>query len=254
MHGSMPRPKRNRTTGPLLKRIARSRPVQALLIWAVGAYIRFVRLTSRFAEDGPGLTRMLDDWAAKKPFVLCFWHGRLMMMARLRKAGLGRIHVLISTHADGELIARAIENLGFSTVRGSSRRGGFAAMRELLQMIEQGDVATFTPDGPKGPRMRAQGGAVAAASAAGIPIYPLSVSTKRGPILKSWDRFLVATPFNRGVYLVGEPLLVPPDLDDAGFETWRLRLEDSLNGLTAEADRRMGRTPIEPAPPGKVRR
>lgn len=250
MHGSMPRPKRNRRTNPLLKRIARSGFVQALLVGLVGLYIRFVRLTSRFDEEGPGLADLLAHWREGRPMVMCFWHGRLMMMARMRRLDLKQIHVLISVHSDGELIARTIENLGFSTIRGSSRKRGVAALRELLQVIEAGGSAAFTPDGPSGPRMRAQVGAIAAASRGGVPIFPISVSTRRGPLLRSWDRFLLATPFNRGLYLVGEALNVPAELDAEGMEHWRLALEQALNDLTHDADRRMGRPRIEPAAPG----
>jgi len=233
---------------PLGKRLAKSRFVQWLLPHLIGLYIRFVRATSRFTEEGPGLAEMLGRWHARQPFVLCFWHGRLMMMARMRSRNLRMIHVLISTHSDGELIARSIEGLGFSTVRGSSKRGGYAAMRGLVELIGKGDSAAFTPDGPIGPRMRVQGGAISAASMGAIPIYPIAVSTRRGPMLDSWDRFLLATPFNRGLYIVGERIDVPPDLDDEQFETYRVALERALNTLTAEADRRMGRDLVEPAP------
>lgn len=234
---------------PLGKRVAKSRFVQWLLPHLIGLYIRFVRVTSRFAEEGPGLDEMLARWQGGQPFVLCFWHGRLMMMARMRSRNLRMINVLISTHTDGELIARSIEDLGFKTVRGSSKRGGFAAMRELVDLMGKGESAAFTPDGPKGPRMRAQGGAIGAASMGGIPIYPISVSTRRGPLLNSWDRFLLATPFNSGLYLVGERIDVPADLDEDTFEHFRLKLEAALNSLTAQADQRMGREPIDPAPP-----
>ncbi|WP_166646583.1 lysophospholipid acyltransferase family protein [Zavarzinia compransoris] len=249
----MPRPKRNRRTNPLLKRIARSGFVQGLLVLLVGLYIRFVRLTSRFDEEGPGLGALLDHWRGHRPMVLTFWHGRLMMMARMRRRDLRQLNVLISIHSDGELIARTIENLGFSTVRGSSRKRGVGALRELLQVVEGGGSAVFTPDGPSGPRMRAQVGAIAAASAGGVPLFPATFSVRRGPLLRSWDRFLLATPFNRGLYLVGEPLHVPPDLDAEGMEDWRLRLEAALNDLTREADRRMGRAPVEPADPGSAK-
>lgn len=255
MHGSMPKPKpnRRRKRPSLGRRIGRSAFVMRLAAWAIGCYIGFVRLTSRFEEDGPGLSRLLESWNGGAPMIMAFWHGRLLMMARFRKGpSLRRIHVLISNHADGEIIARSIEGLGMSTVRGSSRKGGFAAMRELHQVIESGGHAAFTPDGPSGPCMRAKGGTIAAASMGGIPVFPVTFSARRGPVLNSWDRFLLATPFNRGLYLVGEPFTVPADLDEAAFEQWRCRLEDDLNALTHEADRRMGRPRVEPPPP-KVR-
>jgi hypothetical protein len=46
---------------------------------------------------------------------------------------------------------------------------------------------------------------------------------------------------------VGSPILPPPDPDEATLEGARLVLEESLNQLTAEADRYFGQTVIEPA-------
>lgn len=255
MHGSMPRPKRNRRRKrqSLGRRIGRSGIVMRLAAWLIGAYIRLVRATSRFDEAGPGLADLVRRWEGDpagegKPMIMCFWHGRLLMMARFRHGPtLKRIHVLISNHADGEIIARSIEGLGMSTVRGSSRKGGFAAMRELNQLIETGAHAAFTPDGPRGPRQQAKGGAIAAASMGGVPLFPVAYSCRRGPFLESWDRFLLATPFNRGVFYVGEPMIVPPDLDEDGFELWRQRLETAMNDAVAAADALVGR--VAPALP-----
>ena len=61
----------------------------------------------------------------------------------------GFISRLVPT-SDGEMIAQTIENLGMSTVRGSTKRGGVAAMRELLDVVAQNGIAVFTPDGPRG--------------------------------------------------------------------------------------------------------
>jgi lysophospholipid acyltransferase (LPLAT)-like uncharacterized protein len=67
-------------------------------------------------------------------------------------------------------------------------------------------------------------------------------------MLKSWDRFLVPLPFARCVYVFGTPIEVPKDADEATLERLRLDVERQLNDLTAEADRRLGRAPVEPAP------
>ena len=48
-----------------------------------------------------------------------FWHGRMLILSYSHR--WQRIHVLISQHRDGELIARIIERLGFVSVRGSTR-------------------------------------------------------------------------------------------------------------------------------------
>lgn len=44
---------------------------------------------------------------------------------------------------------------------------------------------------------------------------------------------VVPYPFTKAIFLYGEPIPVPRDGD---VETWRLRIEDALNRLTAEAE------------------
>jgi lysophospholipid acyltransferase (LPLAT)-like uncharacterized protein len=96
--------------------------------------------------------------------------------------------------------------------------------------------------------MRASLGAVEIARIAGKPLVPVAFSTTRRRVLGSWDRFVLALPFGRGVFVVGDPI-APPAADDRGAaEAARRRLEDALNAVTAEADRLTGHAPVEPAP------
>ncbi len=82
--------------------------------------------------------------------VIVLWHGELLpILWAHRDQGIA---VLISTHADGEIIARICESLGCRTVRGSSSRGGVRALLELVRELEQGHEVAITPDGPRGPR------------------------------------------------------------------------------------------------------
>ena len=58
--------------------------------------------------------------------VYAFWHGNLLVpSAAIRGTGAA---VMISRHADGEVIARIVQRLGYTTVRGSSTRGGAGAL------------------------------------------------------------------------------------------------------------------------------
>ena len=95
--------------------------------------------------------------------------------------------------------------------------------------------------------MRATDGAVALARLSGAPIIPATFGAKRGRVLQSWDRFLVAWPFGRGVIVWGDPIKVPRDAKADELEAARARVETALNDITAEADRLTGRIPIEPA-------
>jgi hypothetical protein len=83
-------------------------------------------------------------------------------------------HILISQHRDGELIHRIVSRFGFRSVRGSTTRGGAAALRDLIRLGRSGVDLVITPDGPKGPRHVAQPGVVQLAQATGLPIVPLT--------------------------------------------------------------------------------
>src|SRR5262249_22702945 len=96
------------------------------------------------------------------------------------------------------------------------------------------------PDGPHGPAMQASLGIVNVARLAQVPIVPVVFATSRRRVLGTWDRFHIALPFGRGVFLWGERIEVGRDVDEAGLEHARLRVEDNLNALVAEADRRVG--------------
>src|SRR5258708_7074140 len=82
-------------------------------------------------------------------------------------------------------------------------------------------------------------------SLAGVPIVPIVFATSRRRVLPSWDRFHLALPFGRGVFLWGAPIEIAADLDPAGLEAARLLVEDRMNELAREADRRVGHVPHE---------
>jgi hypothetical protein len=154
--------------------------------------------------------------------------------------------VLISPHRDGRLIAETMAHFGAETITGSSSKGGTAALRALLRSLESGISVGITPDGPRGPRMRASPGLVTVARRAGVPIVPLTYAVRRRRVLGSWDRFVVPLPFNRGVFLWGAPFEVERHADGAARERARRLIETRLNDMTREADRLCGQATPEP--------
>ncbi len=48
-----------------------------------------------------------------------------------------------------------------------------------IKLARSGYFLSFTPDGPKGPRYQVQMGAVQAAMATGLPIYPVTYSARK---------------------------------------------------------------------------
>ena len=96
--------------------------------------------------------------------------------------------------------------------------------------------------------MRAGLGVIRTAQRTGVPIVPVSFAASRRRVLGSWDRFVLALPFARGVIGIGEFIEVPREADAETLERLRRQLEDDLNTLTGELDARFGFAAIEAAP------
>jgi len=148
--------------------------------------------------------------------------------------------MLISAHRDGRIIAGAMTYFGIGTIAGSTSRGGSSASREMLKRLREGGCVGITPDGPRGPAMTVSIGIVNIARVAGVPIVPLTYATSRRRILATWDRFHLALPFGRGVYLFGEPIEIAAELDEEGLEGVRRLLETRMVEMVGEADRLVG--------------
>ncbi|MBN9528609.1 MAG: lysophospholipid acyltransferase family protein [Alphaproteobacteria bacterium] len=237
----------------LFRDLAKTGAARAVAGTAIAFYIRLVFLTGRWqiiGEEHPAAF-----WNSGAPFVGCFWHGRLLMMAQAWRTRAQTMTMVISRHRDGEIIARAMRHFGVGAVHGSTAKagttdkGGSDAVRQMIKIVKAGNSVGITPDGPRGPRMRIAAGIIQIARMTGKPIVPATFSARRRKVMGSWDRFIVALPFSSGVILWGKPIQVPRDLDADGIEAKRREVEDALNALTAEADRLCGHAPIEPGPP-----
>ena len=227
----------------LLKPLLRSNTVRGA-ICALGAfYIRFVHGTSRWRVVGGEHPACL--WDRDAPFIVAFWHGRLLLMPYCWRRGKP-VEMLISQHRDGQLIARTIAHFGMRTIAGSTGHGGSAALRAMLRSLKRGGSVGVTPDGPRGPPMRAQAGIADLARLSGAPILPVAFATSRRRVLGSWDRFILAWPFSRGVFVWGAAIEAPRH--GGGGEELRLLIEEGLNAVTAEADRLVGQSAIGPTP------
>lgn len=224
--------------GPLGSRLRRSPGFEAAACRLVAAYIRLVHATSRWEVHGEAHPAAF--WDRGRPFIAAFWHERLLMMPLSWRRGVP-IAVLISRHRDGERIARVIARFGLGSVRGSAAtgrgpKGGAAALRAMLRHIEAGHCVGITPDGPRGPRGRVAPGLVALAQLSGVPVIPTAFAVRRHRRLGSWDRFMFALPFSRGVFVWGEPIMLARTAD---AEAARRLIEDRLAAVTREADRRV---------------
>ncbi len=155
-----------------------------------------------------------------------FWHeGLLVATYAFRRQG---IRVLVSQHRDGELIARAIECMGYGTIRGSSTRGGTRALFRMAAAGAAGDDLGVTVDGPRGPRLQVKPGTLFIAGRSGLPIVPFAVASRHPFVLSSWDRFMIPRPFSTAAIAFGEPLQVPGDAPVERLEPYRSELQHRL--------------------------
>jgi lysophospholipid acyltransferase (LPLAT)-like uncharacterized protein len=138
--------------------------------------------------------------------IFSLWHGELLPLLWVHR-GEG-VSVMISSHRDGEIVARVAEALGYGTVRGSSTRGGARALLAAVRALQAGHDLAVTPDGPRGPRHSYAPGAIAAAQRAGAPIVVVRAHASRAWTLRSWDRFIIPKPFARLTVAYSEPTRV----------------------------------------------
>lgn len=189
-------------------------------------------LDYRAAFYDPAVDPVHPDYNGQKIYV--FWHEYILFPIALR--GHCNLAMLLSRHADAEILSHAAGHLGFDCVRGSSNRGGAAALRSLLEKSRTMNLA-ITPDGPRGPRRSLAIGPVFLASKLEMPLIPMGFGYDRPWRAKSWDRFAVPRPFSRARAVVGPALSIPPNLDRDGLERCRREVEGTLNMLTTEAER-----------------
>ena len=206
------------------------------LLAVIGSTIlRLLFLTLRLDfEDRTGFTKNI----LKSPVIMCFWHNRILgiTLAFLRhypgKTRQG-VNVLTSASRDGEILAQLVGRFGMDAVRGSSSRRGSRALRELIELTENGCDIAITPDGPRGPRYSFGPGAISLAQLTAAPIAPVHAKFTRCLRLQTWDGFIIPLPFSKVSVTVDDPIHVPRELNDKEFEAARSRVENLLRN---EAD------------------
>ncbi len=224
----------------MLKRLLRRPWLQSVIAALLGRYLEFALRTTRWTLHGEV---NLAPHLGLHPAIAAFWHERLPLMpalwtlAQARNGGRARAYVLVSRHHDGRFIGQVVRRFNLEMVHGSTRhkgrdRGGAAGVRALLAVLEAGEHAVITPDGPRGPRRVAASGVAQLAALSGIPVLPCAAQTSRRWTLPSWDRMVLPWPFGRGVIVCGESIAVCRD----GAEAALPRIEAALTAVTDQAD------------------
>ncbi|MEZ4333951.1 MAG: lysophospholipid acyltransferase family protein [Myxococcota bacterium] len=209
--------------------------------WRVEVVGRDPRAISAGCADpaparGRSADRAIEAGPADGPHLAALLHQAFVVAAWLfRDAGYA---VAISRSRDGDRVAAVLDRLGYAEpARGSSSRGGSAALIGLLRRLAAGTTVAVLVDGPRGPAAVAKPGIAALARRSATPIQPVALAARPALRLASWDRTLVPLPFARVVCAFGAPL--DPGADDD--EALARRVEQRLVELQAQAEARLVR-------------
>lgn len=206
------------------------------LIVALGATVMFlyaqvVAFTARLVSTGS------PQWPnIPAPSVLALWHrdapSLLVVFAKRRPPC--RTAIMISHDPRGDYLALLCRMIGFHVVRGDSEEGGWDALLQLAGELTTATAVILTADGG-GPARQAKVGAIALASAVGVPLIPLGADCH--PAIEErhkWDAARNPVPFCSLKVLLGPPRMFDPFADLSSVEEARAWLEKTLNELNPE--------------------
>jgi len=222
------------------KPLARSRLVKHVLATLMATGARIVGWTNPLAKGSADLDAIMER---HEPAIGAFWHGQ-HLMAPLVRPKHRPVVALFSRSADAELNAMVAARLGVGIVRGSGGRdpwhdaskGGARALINLKRALDQRNHVVMIADIPHGTPREAGAGIVTLARISGRPILPMAVATSRRLVLhRTWDRMTINLPFGRAALVVGEPISVAREADEAEMDRVRQRLTTELNDVTRRA-------------------
>lgn len=201
----------------------------AVLAPLVTVVYRLWSLTLRYEQIDRDRVEELDDAGTK--LVFCLWHDELF--SALRVARKLRLAAVVSRSSDGELLARVMQKLGMMTARGSSSRGGAAALHQTIGLMQQHNRnGCVTMDGPRGPRHKIKDGAVFLAHHGKALLVPVRIFNQKAKRFNSWDKFQLPLPFSRVRICFGEPYAPEcGDLDKEIIEQAKAVLAEKMDLL-----------------------
>lgn len=210
----------------LLTRIAATLAVALLRL-----LFRTCRVETHAAVPGISAYHPTGD----RRYLYCVWHDQILMTVFTGRPW--KMAGLVSRHQDGSYLADSMQMLGIRPVRGSTKRGGVRAMRELIDVTREFHVC-ITPDGPRGPRRTLKSGIVFLSSHTGRQIVPVAFACRRRWTIRgNWTDMMIPKPFTKIVALGSEPIAVPSGLQRDGIEHYTAVLQAEMDRLGDLAER-----------------
>jgi lysophospholipid acyltransferase (LPLAT)-like uncharacterized protein len=201
-----------------LKFIIYTRAFSGLAYYIIQLYSLTFRLTIKNEAQWMALL------GKGQPVLLCTWHQQFFSAIRYFKTyAPHHPGLMISQSKDGDLIAGVANKSGWHTPRGSSSRGGKAALSSMINHLNQYGMGAHILDGPTGPIGKVKAGIIKMAKETRAVIVPFHVKAKKAWVFNSWDRFMLPLPFSKVAIIYDDPIYYG-NWDDA-FEKNRQDLE-----------------------------
>jgi lysophospholipid acyltransferase (LPLAT)-like uncharacterized protein len=189
-------------------------------------YAQLVALTARLVTTGS------QEWPqVPTPSVLALWHrdAPSLLVAFAKRRPHVKTVIMIARDPRGDYLAMLCRLIGLCVVRGDSEKGGWDALLQLADELVGGACVIITADGG-GPAREAKAGAVALASAAGVPLIPLAANCY--PAIEEhhkWDKARNPLPFGSVFVSLGPARSFEPFVDRESIEQARSWLHEELD-------------------------
>lgn len=170
--------------------------------------------------------------AKKNAYIQALWHENAFI-SLCAERNIDNSVIVLSLSKDGNLAYLFLKKLGVGIIRGSSSRGGYKIILQMLSAIKGGKFTTLTIDGPRGPRHTVKKGIFIIAQKSSKPIMAFSAYAKNVWTLKSWDQFKIPKPFSKIAIIYSQPFFVDSH-DNLNIASQRLGNALALGYRTAQ--------------------
>lgn len=231
------------------KAILASRSMKSLLANLLYFYLQLVYMTNPLLKGSDNPRKLHQKY---NPFIITFWHGKHIMAPFMRPKG-ECVAAMFSRSNDAEINAAVAEKLGIKIVRGSGGRdkiqarnkGGARALLALRNYLKKNISVSMIADISHKTSRQAGLGIIVLAKISGRPIVPYIYAFSREKVLeKTWDKTAIPLPFGRSIFLCGPALFVPSDSSKESLEQARIELTQTMNSLTKQAYKLLGKDAV----------
>lgn len=197
--------------------------------------VKTLMSTYRIEREGEEHLATASKHHPKGALVIGCWHEQMVAFLAAHAWTFPYL-AMASRSRDGDYAAFLAKKMGFTPVRGSSRKrgkdkGGRSAMETYVNELNNGGRGGITVDGPKGPRQVCKPGIVLIAKDTGTMIVPGGAFAEKYWEFNSWDKFKLPVPFTRIKLRYAEPFAVGAELTQTQILEACQRVEEKLRDL-----------------------